>query len=111
MGSVPKKFRVPQNTDTELNTEERKRKLKENRVLKLNKQNASIKNSSHLVDLLMSKKVESERGDENADSDSISDSDHEGNRQFSDFVLFNELSVKIFQNKNTISTTMTNFNF
>lgn len=87
INSVPAKFRVPQNTDSELNVAEKKRKRNEKRTQKLNKENASMKNSSYLADLVKSQLVSSENEDNmedllgNPDCDSIED----GNKKVANF--------------------------
>ncbi len=52
MQMVPKKYRQPSNTDSELKSAAAKKKKVQKQLLKVNKKNASTKNSSHLAEIL-----------------------------------------------------------
>lgn len=60
MQSVPKKFRSPANTDSELKTMETQRKRKEKKVLNANKKEAETINSAYLLDALKATEDNSE---------------------------------------------------
>lgn len=52
MQIVPKKYRQPSNTDSELKAAAAKKKKVEKQILKVNKKNANARNSLHLAEIL-----------------------------------------------------------
>lgn len=52
MQIVPRKYRQPSNTDSELKATAAKKKKVEKQIQKVNKKNANAKNSSHLAEIL-----------------------------------------------------------